>query len=106
MTNEYRQQGLLVDVWATTLWATTGRPIRICRGPQYGGGYGYGYGYDDYDGYGGGRRRGRGAGFGGGGGSGLPLLGALAGGLLLGDIIVLTLSFLIGLYYQMGSNLL
>ena len=63
-----------------------GDPYVYGRGPQYGGGYGYGYGYDDYDGYGGGRRRGRGGGFGG-GGSAVPMLGALAGGLLLGDII-------------------
>jgi len=47
-------------------------------GPSYGSGYGYGYGYD---GYGGGYRQ-RNT-----GGSALPLLGALAGGLLLGDII-------------------
>ncbi|KAH9984176.1 hypothetical protein BJV77DRAFT_1039197 [Russula vinacea] len=52
-------------------------------GPAYGSGYGYGYGYDDYGGYG--RRRGRG--MGGGMGGGLPILGALAGGLLLGDIL-------------------
>lgn len=45
-------------------------------GPDYGAGAGYGYGYGP-------RRRG----LGGGGGSALPLLGALAGGLLLGDII-------------------
>jgi hypothetical protein len=45
-------------------------------GPGYGGGYGNGYGYDDYP-----QRRQRG------GNSALPLLGALAGGLLLGDII-------------------
>lgn len=45
-------------------------------GPRYGGGYGggYDYGYDDYP-----RRRG--------GSSAVPLLGALAGGLLLGDIL-------------------
>jgi hypothetical protein len=47
-------------------------------GPGYGSGYGYGYG-----GYPGGYRRQRNNGLGG----GLPLLGALAGGLLLGDII-------------------
>ena len=46
-------------------------------GPEYGGGYGYGYG--PY-GYGGRRRRNN-------GGGALPLLGALAGGLLLGDIL-------------------
>ena len=59
-------------------------------GPDYGRGYGYGYGgYDDYDGYGGYGRRGRGRGRrnGFGGGGGLPLIGALAGGLLLGDIL-------------------
>ena len=43
-------------------------------GPEYGAGYGYGYG-----GYGGRRRNN--------GGSALPLLGALAGGLLLGDLL-------------------
>jgi len=46
-------------------------------GPGYGGGYGYGYDYGY--GYPGGSSRG--------GSSALPLLGALAGGLLLGDII-------------------
>ena len=55
-------------------------------GPEYGGGYGYGYG-DGYGGRGGGFGGRRNRGFGGGGGGGLPLLGALAGGLLLGDII-------------------
>jgi hypothetical protein len=50
--------------------------------PEYGSGYGYGYGYDDYGGRGR-RRRGGGGGLGG----GLPLIGALAGGLLLGDIL-------------------
>ena len=54
-------------------------------GRGYGSGYGrgYGYDYDDYGdrGFGRGRgRRNRGAGP-------LPLLGALAGGLLLGDIL-------------------
>jgi hypothetical protein len=43
------------------------------NGPGYGGGYGYGYG---------GPSQGRSM-----GGSALPLMGALAGGLLLGDII-------------------
>jgi hypothetical protein len=42
-------------------------------GPGYGGGYGYGYGAP---------RQGRSM-----GGSALPLMGALAGGLLLGDIL-------------------
>lgn len=46
-------------------------------GPEYGGEYGYGYG--DYGG--GYRRRNNG------GGGALPLLGALAGGLLLGDLL-------------------
>jgi len=64
-----------------------GDPYVYGRGPQYGGGYGYGYGYDDYDDYGGRRRRNRGGFGGGGGGSAVPMLGALAGGLLLGDII-------------------
>jgi len=56
-------------------------------GPEYGRGYGYG-GYGGYEGYGdysrgrGCRRRNNGL-----GGGGLPLLGALAGGLLLGDIL-------------------
>lgn len=50
-------------------------------GPEYGGGYGYGYDSYGYGGYGRrGRRRNN-------GGGALPLLGALAGGLLLGDII-------------------
>jgi hypothetical protein len=51
-------------------------------GPQYGSGYGYGNGYGG---------RGYGGGFGGGRqrntGGALPLLGALAGGLLLGDLL-------------------
>jgi hypothetical protein len=51
----------------------------LMYGPGYGSGYGYGYGYEDYP-YGGRRRRNNGAGA-------LPLLGALAGGLLLGDIL-------------------
>ena len=45
-------------------------------GPAYGGGYGYGYG-----GYGGYPRQRRSN------NSALPLLGALAGGLILGDIL-------------------
>ena len=49
-------------------------------GPEYGAGYGYGYGgYGDYGGYGRRRRNN--------GGGALPLLGALAGGLLLGDLL-------------------
>lgn len=49
----------------------------------YGPGYGSGYGYGGYGGrgYGGGYRRQRNN------GGALPLLGALAGGLLLGDIL-------------------
>jgi hypothetical protein len=46
-------------------------------GGGYGGGYGYGYGYEDY-GY---QRRRRNN------NTALPLLGALAGGLILGDIL-------------------
>lgn len=56
---------------------------------SYGGGYGgYGNGYDSSYGYG---RSGYGNGYGrsggGFGGTGLPLLGGLAGGLLLGDLL-------------------
>lgn len=57
-------------------------------GPGYGGGYGYGYGGQRGFGPGFGGRggyRGRNNGLGGGGA--LPLLGALAGGLILGDIL-------------------
>lgn len=50
-------------------------------GPEYGAGAGYGYGYGQP------RRRGGGLGGGLGGGSALPVLGALAGGLLLGDLL-------------------
>lgn len=58
-------------------------------GGGYGGGYGgYGNGYDSSYGYG---RSGYGNGYGrsggGFGGTGLPLLGGLAGGLLLGDLL-------------------
>jgi hypothetical protein len=69
----YAQQGQYAGPSRPVYGPPPGDPYAT-YGPGYGGGYGYGYG-----GYGGYPQRQT--------GSALPLLGALAGGLLLGDII-------------------